>query len=123
MHEELVAALQEHERRPRGSLDSDRMVRWIALLWVPVAAAVLAGFVHQEAGELVWPPSPVLLLAPLASYYVIGRVSSSRIEVVVTAVVSAFVAVLASWGVAFVIGAVGAVMGCAGPEGGCLPGW
>jgi peptidoglycan/LPS O-acetylase OafA/YrhL len=105
---------------PRGHPSRASVLRVVALVAVPVAAAALAAVVHGDFRELLWPPSPVLALAPIGSYLAIVRVAATRVEAVLTVVVAAFVALLASWAIAVVLGAA-ALLECLEPNGGCIP--
>jgi hypothetical protein len=122
VHEEVFEALQQDERRWRARLEPDRLTRTVALVVVPAAVAVLVGLVYQDADRLLWPPPPLLALAPLGSYLVLRRITGSLVELTVYLLLASFVAVLAMWGMALLFGLAFVLEGC-GPQGGCLPGW
>jgi hypothetical protein len=96
------------------------VVRALALVGVPVAVALLAAFVHGDYRALIWPPSPILVLAPLGSYALIVRVADSRAEAVLTVMLASLIALLTSWVIALVLGAF-AALECLSPNGGCIP--
>jgi hypothetical protein len=107
-------------RGPRGLPSRAAVLRILALAAVPVAVAALAALLHDSYRDLIWPPSPVIALAPLASCVVITRGPASRAEVIFTAALSSLNALVVSWGIALVLGMF-AALECLGPNGGCLP--
>lgn len=117
----MFEALQQAERRRRSWLEPDRLTRQVALVVVPATVAALAALVYQDADMLLWPPPPLMVLAPLGSYLVLRRVAGSTVELVGYLALASAVAVLAMWGMALVLGMLGALSACA--DGGCLPGW
>ncbi len=119
MHEDAFEALRTDGERPAGDF-ATTLLRPLVLTLVPLSVAIVAAMVHRDYEALIWPPSPVLLLAPAISYVVMRRVSTSSVEIGVTAVLSSLIALLASWAVALVLGFF-AALECLGPGGGCIP--
>jgi hypothetical protein len=121
VNEEMLDVLAAGSPRgPRGLPSRAAVLRILALTAVPVAVAALAALLHDSYRDLIWPPSPVIALAPLASYVLITRGPASRMEVFLTVALSSLIALMVSWGIALVLGFF-AALECLGPNGGCLP--
>jgi hypothetical protein len=119
VHEDVFEALRTAEDRPEPELAST-LLRSSMFTIVPLAVAIIAAMVHRDYGALIWPPSPVLLLAPAIAYLAMRRVSTSDVELWATVVFSALAALFAAWVVALVLGFFAAVE-CVAPGGGCIP--
>jgi hypothetical protein len=119
VHEDVIQAL-EASRDEAGSELAGSLLRPLTLSIVPLGVAILAAMVHRDYEALLWPPSPILLLAPLVTYTVLRRVSRNDLEIGVTAALSGLIAFACAWGIAIVLGIFEALT-CLGPNGGCLP--